>query len=139
MSACLAVSSPTSLPHAIIVDDEQSYLDLLAVILGEHLTCPVATFSRPADALAAMADLNVGVIVTDFYMPDMDGIEFLRRAELMRPGVPAIIITGHSEALAERSFEGMPQLRSILAKPFGAKLLADTIRQHFPGAGAPNA
>ncbi len=120
----------------MIVDDEQSYLDLLAVILGDLLSCPVATFARPADALEAMKSLEVGIIVTDFYMPEIDGVEFLRRAALLKPEVPAIMITGHADALGQRERGGLANLKTILAKPFGAQVLADNIRRYWPGSNA---
>ncbi len=120
----------------MIVDDEQSYLDLLAVILEEHLECPVATFARPAAALEAMKSLEVGIIVTDFYMPEIDGVEFLRRAAEIHPGAPAIMITGHAQALDERDRSGIGNLKAVLAKPFGAQVLADHIRRYWPAAGA---
>lgn len=122
-------------PHALIVDDEQSYLDLLGVILGELLSCPVATFSRPAAALAALPNLNVGIIVTDFYMPELDGLEFLRRANAIKPGIPAVMITGHSEGLDQRALARIGNLRKVMAKPFGARVLAETILEHWPEAG----
>ncbi|MCF3648500.1 response regulator [Synoicihabitans lomoniglobus] len=121
-----------SLPHAIIVDDEQSYLDLLSIILGENLACPVATFARPLDALEAMADLDVGIIVTDFYMPDIDGMEFLKRAEQLKPGVPSIMITGHIAALDGRDQGEVKNLKAVLAKPFRAHTLSDKILEFWP-------
>ncbi|MCC5024885.1 MAG: response regulator [Candidatus Synoicihabitans palmerolidicus] len=77
--------STLSTPHAVIVDDEQSYLDLLGVILSEHLSCPVAKFTRPVAALSAISNLKIGIIVTDFYMPEIDGLEFLSRVEKLSP------------------------------------------------------
>jgi two-component system response regulator FixJ len=121
-------------PHAVIVDDEQSYLDLLAAILGEHLECPVRTFARPQDALAAVPGMEIGIIVTDFYMPEIDGLEFLRQVEAIKPGIPSIIITGHGEALQGRSFKSIPALKEILAKPFGASVLAEAIRKYWQEA-----
>ena len=120
------MSSPSK-PRAVIVDDEQSYLDLLAVILGEHLDCPVATFARPLDALKAMETFEVGIIVTDYYMPDIDGVEFLRRVGRIKPGVPAIMITGHADAVTQRQRSELADLKTVLAKPFSAKVLANTI------------
>lgn len=129
----LPVSSPSK-PHAIIVDDEQSYLDLLAVILGEHLDCPVATFARPLDALRAIETLKVGIIVTDYYMPEIDGVEFLRRAGRLKPGVPAIMITGHADAVTQSQRNELADLKMVLAKPFGAQVLANTIQRYWPAA-----
>lgn len=121
-------------PCALILDDEKSYTDLLANVLSEFLTCPVATFTRPADALAALPGLEVGIIVTDFYMPEINGLEFLRRAAVIKPGVPAIMITGHSEALASIDHRDITALRTVLGKPFRVAELASEVVRHWPDA-----
>lgn len=107
-------------------------MDLLGTILDEHLCCPVMTYVRAADALAAMEQLNVGIIVTDYWMPDINGVEFLRRAEQLKPGVPAIMITGHADALMAEDHAKLTNLKEILAKPFGVQVLADSIHRHWP-------
>ena len=107
----------------------------MSVVLQDYLQCPVATFTRAPDALNALPDLNLGIIVTDFYMPEMDGLTFLRRACRINPDVPCILITGHSEALAAMNYGDITQLKSVLEKPFGGKLLAQTILRYWPEAG----
>ena len=124
--------SAASHPHAVIVDDEQSYLDLLGAVLAEHLSCPVATFVRPLDALEAIKELEIGIIVTDFYMPEINGVELLQRAATLKPGVPAIMITGHADALNPDERDRLTNLKAVLAKPFGVPLLADHIRKFWP-------
>lgn len=82
-----------------------------------------------------MRTLPVGIIVTDYYMPDIDGIEFLRRSAKAKPGVPAIMITGHADAISQEQRDSLENLRAVLAKPFRAQVLADSIRQFWPAAG----
>ncbi len=119
-------------PKAIVlVDDEKSYVDLLANMLTENLGCPVFTFTRPLDALAALPEIDVGVVVTDYHMPQMDGFEFIRSASALLPGVPFLLITGHSHLIDRTITPGDP-LRSILAKPFGWRTLAAEIAIHAP-------
>jgi len=115
----------------VLVDDEKSYVDLLANMLTEHLPCPVHTFTRPLDALAAIPTLNVGIVVTDYHMPQMDGFEFIRAASALLPGTPFVLITGHSHLIDQTIFPGEP-LRAILAKPFGWRTLAHEIAIHVP-------
>ena len=62
----------------LFLDDEQSYVDLMGYLLAEHLACPILTHTKPKDALAALPGSNVAVIVTDYYMPVMNGLEFIR-------------------------------------------------------------
>jgi len=124
----------------ILVDDEKPYLDVLSNLMSEHLGWHVVTFTKPLDALAALPTLDAGVIVTDYYMPKVDGFEFIRRAAKIVPEVPFILISGHTIPLPEDRFGGLQPLRSILPKPFGWRRLADEIIRQAPvfgGAGAP--
>lgn len=126
-----------SLSKAIVmVDDEKSYVDLLANMLTENLGCPVLTFTRPRDALAALPGINVGVVVTDYHMPQMNGFELIAAASVVVPGVPFILITGHSHLIDETLAPGAP-LKAILAKPFGWRRLADEIALHAPEFALP--
>lgn len=119
-----------------MVDDEKSYVDLLANMLTEHLGCPVFAFTRPLEALAALPGIDVGVVVTDYHMPQMDGLEFIRSAAPLVPGVPFILITGHYHLIDHTLTPEMP-LRSILAKPFGWKKLASEIALYAPEFALP--
>jgi DNA-binding NtrC family response regulator len=116
----------------VIVDDEKSYSDLLAKLLGDSLRCPIRAFVRPLDALAAIPGLNAGLIVTDYYMPGINGLEFVRRLQSVAPDVPVVMITGHMMELADTDYSDLPALKTILAKPFSWRLLADEIIRHWP-------
>jgi len=118
----------------VIVDDEKAYIDIMATMLTEQLGCPVVTFTRPLDALAALPTLSVGIVVTDCNMPQFSGYEFIRRASALLPGVPFILMTGNVQNPDEDLTTNSP-LRSILPKPFGWKKLADEIVLHAPEFG----
>ena len=115
----------------VIVDDEKSYVDLLSAMLTEHLGCPVFSFTRPREALSAIPGLEVGVVVTDYHMPQLNGFEFIREAAALLPGVPFILITGHSH-LIDHTLAPDGPLRSILPKPFRWRTLANEIAIHAP-------
>lgn len=116
----------------MIVDDETSYIDLLAQLLSDNLNCPVFTFARPLDALAALPKIDVGTVVTDFYMPQLNGFEFVSQASAMLPGVPFILITGHAIDLNDEEFSQFPALKSVLHKPFVWRRVATEILKHWP-------
>jgi DNA-binding NtrC family response regulator len=119
----------------VLLDDEKSYVDLLSAMLAENLAVPVHTFTRPLDALAALPGLDPGVVVTDYYMPQLNGFEFIAQAAPKLPGVPFILITGHAVALAQEDLTPIKPLKAVLAKPFGWRTLADEILRHWPEAG----
>jgi DNA-binding NtrC family response regulator len=121
----------------LFLDDERSYLDMMTELLSEHLVCPIVPFSRPHDAIAALRQLDPGMIVTDFSMPAMNGIDFLYRAHAICPALHAIMITGHQIELGWRDLSHVPGLRAILFKPISWRELASQIIQNWPDKNPP--
>jgi DNA-binding NtrC family response regulator len=121
----------------IILDDEKSYSDLLSQLITGNLDCPVYTFNHPLDALNALPDLNVGAVVTDYFMPALDGAQFIRRAAPRLPRVPFIIITGHPLRISDDYLDDLPALKAVLSKPFKWQKLTELIIRHWPDAANP--
>jgi len=57
----------------------------------------VLTFTRAQDALEYIEKDDIDMIISDFLMPEMDGLQFLRRARDLRPEVPRVILTGYAD------------------------------------------
>ena len=122
----------------VLVDDENSYTDLLTQMLVENLDCPVHAFSRPAEALASLPQLNAGVVVTDYYMPNLNGLDFIRQATPLVPAAVFVLISGHNLSAETDTMERLTALKGFLPKPFGWKKLADEILRVWPDpASAP--
>jgi DNA-binding NtrC family response regulator len=116
----------------VLVDDERSYTDLMTLLLEDNLACKVHAFVRPADALAALPTLNAGVVITDYFMPEIHGLEFIRRATPLVPGVPFLLITGHPISSLQTEMTQLAALKGHLSKPFSWRTLADEIRRVWP-------
>lgn len=120
-------------PKAIVlVDDERSYTELMTQLLADNLACPVHSFTRPVDALRAIPHLNASVIVTDYFMPQIDGLEFIRRASVVAPAAAFVLITGHNLSAEQDAMAQLTALKGFLAKPFGWRKLADEIIRVWP-------
>ena len=115
------------------MDDEKSYTDLLTQMLADNLDCPVHAFARPLEALKFLPQLNPGVVVTDYYMPQLNGLEFIRHAAPLVPEAAFVMISGHNLSAEEDTMARLPALKSFLAKPFGWRKLADEILRVWPG------
>ena len=103
-------------PRILVVDDEERMASVVAMALGRagH-ECETCTSGDAA--LAAVDARGADVVVTDWRMPGMDGLELLRRLHAKRPALPVILITAHGSvpsavaAMREGAFD-------YLTKPF---------------------
>lgn len=116
----------------VLVDDEKSYTELMTQLLADNLDCPVHAFTRPLDALQALPTLDAAVVVTDYYMPQLNGIEFIRQATPLVPQSVFVMITGHNLSSAEDELAQLGALKGFLAKPFGWRKLAEEIVRVWP-------
>lgn len=128
------VESRTSV---VLVDDERSYVELMAQMLTDNLECEVHMFTSPEEALSQLADLSAGVIVSDYFMPELDGVEFIRRATAIAPGAAFIIVSGHDLGNLEHELAELKMLKLRLQKPFGWRPLAAAVIEAWPGKDAP--
>jgi C4-dicarboxylate-specific signal transduction histidine kinase len=78
----------------IVVDDEPVILDVLRSVLGSEPWDTVFA-TTGAEALAAMED-GVDVLLTDKNLPDIQGLELIRRARAHTPDAEAIVLTGYA-------------------------------------------
>ena len=121
----------------VIVDDEEPMLDQLKQMLELRLNCKVQTFTKAQDAIEALPKLNVGLVVTDYYMPFMNGVEFIQKARVVSPGTPYIVITGHGPAFVSKNIPNLPELKCFINKPVRWRTLAVEIQRHWNGNPKP--
>ena len=80
----------------LIVDDERRVLDALEAILADEFT--VVRAEGGEEALRTLtASPDVAVIVTDYRMPGMTGVELLRRSQDVAPDAMRIILTAYTD------------------------------------------
>ena len=101
-------------------------------MLVENLDAPVHGFTRPLEALGALQSLDPAVVVTDYFMPEMNGIEFIHRASPLVPNAAFVMISGNNLSGEHHRMEKLTALKAFLAKPFGWRNLADEIIRVWP-------
>jgi two-component system response regulator FixJ len=82
-------------PRAHVIDDDADARDSLAFLLSTA-DVPASTYASAADFLAVAADVS-GVVVTDVRMPQMNGLELVRRLAELKVSLPVIVMTGHGD------------------------------------------
>ena len=81
----------------VIVDDEEMVLTSLESFLTLETDYRVHTFQSPTQALEFVRDNEVHLIISDYLMPEMDGISFLAQVREIKPDVTRIILTGYAD------------------------------------------
>jgi DNA-binding NtrC family response regulator len=89
--------TPQERERILVVDDEQIVLTSIRGLVESETDYQVETFEQPQAALAYLADHEVSLVLSDYLMPDMDGISFLAEVKKLRPGVPRVLLTGHAD------------------------------------------
>ncbi len=81
----------------IIVDDEEMVLTSLNSFLNLETKYNVVTFTSAAKALAYVRQNDIDLVISDYLMPEMDGISFLAKVRDLKPAIPRIILTGYAD------------------------------------------
>ena len=119
--------------RVLVVDDNATARDIVSGLVGS-LGFDVANVATSADALAMVEadgqDAPFDVVVMDWRMPDMDGIETARRIQRLSGirRIPAIVmLTAHGRDEAANAARGGATISSFLSKPATASTLLDAI------------
>ncbi|MBI5605361.1 MAG: sigma-54-dependent Fis family transcriptional regulator [Deltaproteobacteria bacterium] len=111
----------------LIVDDEEDVREVLSDLLTlEGYTCLTAHDGETA--LKIIFRQNPDLLLLDYKMPGMDGIEVLGRVKDLKPGLPVVMLTGYGNiAGAVKAMKSGAQ--DYLAKPFLSHELIKVIQQ----------
>jgi two-component system cell cycle sensor histidine kinase/response regulator CckA len=115
-------------PPAVIfvVDDEVALLELAAVILGEK-GYEVRTFTEPELALKEFEKVRPALVLTDYWMPRMSGMDLIRECRRLNPRQKAVLISGTVDG---QVFAGaVVQPDRFLAKPYQVQMLTNTVEE----------
>ncbi len=82
-------------PRVAVVDDEARMAEMIAMVLAP-LEVEVSTFPGPSRFLAAAAESPFDVVLSDLRMPEMDGVELLRRYRSAGGDGPVVLVTAHA-------------------------------------------
>jgi two-component system, LuxR family, response regulator FixJ len=110
-----------------VVDDEEPVRKSLAFLLATA-GFTVRLHESATAFLAVAPALQDSCLVTDLRMPDMNGVELLRRLQSLKNRLPAIVITGHGDV--PMAVEAMKAgAVDFIEKPFEDEVLIDAIKR----------
>ena len=113
----------------LLVDDDSAVREVVAAML-EDLGYRVVEADGGAVALDLLSGGNrVDLVLADFSMPGMSGMELLREATARRPELPVLLVTGYAD---DKTLAALGEERRVL-KPFRNEELARKVRVALNG------
>jgi len=90
-------NSQKSVERVLILDDEEMVLTSIRSFLELETDYEIVTFTSGAEALEYTKKNKINLVVSDYLMPDMDGISFLAKMKEIDPNATRIILTGYAD------------------------------------------
>ena len=121
-------------PRCLVVDDDPAVREAFNLALSDDYTLYFA--EDGGAALGVLGHAPIDLVILDLKLPDLDGIEILRRIRRLIPNLPVIIVTGFSshEAAVEAANLGVA---GYIKKPFDVddmkERLECALRRSLPG------
>lgn len=114
--------------HVLVVDDEQDILESLKDLLEASLEdTAIETASSGPEGLEIIRTRKVDLIISDYKMPKMNGLEFLSQAQKEAPGVPRILLTAFPDlGIAVRAINETG-IENFITKPFEPSEAIETV------------
>lgn len=120
-----------------IVDDEEPVRKSLAFMLTMN-GYAVKVHQSAAAFLSFAPDVQSGILITDLRMPEMTGVDLIRRLREQNLRIPAIVITGHGDV--PMAVEAMKAgAVDFIEKPFGDAVIMEAIERAAGHLGESNA
>lgn len=119
----------------LVIDDEPSVAELIRDVLrrvGFH----VETSSGGEESLSQAIRGDYGLVISDFAIPGMNGLEFARRFGLERPDVRVLIISAFLDHETIDALQEEPAVAGLMRKPFDIFELVQKVESALPGAQA---
>jgi DNA-binding NtrC family response regulator len=120
-------------PLVVCVDDDPSVTrTLMRTLRHEHLS-PMGT-TEPEEALSWVLEHDVAVLVSDYNMPSMNGVQLAARVRELRPQTVRILVTGSLDLTTALASINEGEVFRFVPKPFQpeqvARAIRDGVEQH---------
>ncbi len=120
----------------MLVDDEENILNALRRVLvsdfdheGQTYQLTVETFSVPKEALKRAEDMAFDLVISDFRMPVMNGVEFLKAFRKIQPNSSRMILSGYTDLDGLLGAINEAQIYRFINKPWNDFDLKSAIAQ----------
>jgi sigma-B regulation protein RsbU (phosphoserine phosphatase) len=110
-------------PDVLVVDDEAPILRAVAREIGAELDLAVETTDDPRQAVEILSTRPPRVLITDYSMPHMNGVQVLEEARRVAPDTVRILLTGNADRAGVVDAINSGRIFRFLAKPWEREAL----------------
>ena len=110
----------------LVVEDDRLNRELISKVLRQE-GYQVLEACDGNIALKILEVLPCDLVITDFLMPMLNGIEFVDQLRSLKPQMPIIFITGYLSAISDKKI--VDEVTEVLAKPFEPHVLRSSVRR----------
>ncbi len=117
----------------LLIDDDEFVRDSLRLMF-ESRNCPLSTVETAEEAIEVLNGQDYDIIITDYKLPGMNGIELCRRLRESHPHLMKILITAYgSQALAVAAED--IGIHELIEKPITSEAFEASLSRLFTRAG----
>lgn len=84
-------------PHVLLIDDEDMVITSIRAFLQLETDYVIHGFNDPQEAVRHLQTNPVDVVISDYLMPKMNGIQMLAKAKELQPEAARVLLTGHAD------------------------------------------
>ncbi len=119
---------PVGSERILLVDDEPTVMEMATGILV-HLGYKVTSQTDSVSTLEifSLSPHEFDLVITDYTMPKLTGMDFAREVRRIRPDMPILLCTGFSEKITPDSVKELGV--GLLMKPYGMRQISEAIRK----------
>src|SRR3989338_8762834 len=112
----------------VVLDDEEYILtSLKRLFINETFEIATATDSKVAEEIISREKIKV--VMSDQRMPDISGVEFLKKIKEKYPDIIRILFTGHADLQAAEEAINIGEVYRFINKPWSGEELKAAVRQ----------
>ena len=121
------MSLPEGCPTVLLVDDEAPNVTTFSRVFRRDYR--VRTAQSAEDAVLALESGPVDVVITDYTMPQMSGVDLLAVVAQRWPGVGRVMISGHSDLDELITAKKNGLIQALLLKPWDREMVLKAVAQ----------
>jgi CheY-like chemotaxis protein len=120
--------------RVLLLDDEPDILESFKGVVEPMLPgVEVVTAQSGREGIEALASQDIDLIISDFKMPGMDGIEFLVQARRLRPAAPRVMYTAFGDEELRQRATAEAGVQAFLSKSLGLEELVASVQALLDG------